>query len=187
MEDHMNGTVDKISLSDLQFEDDNIDSSSSSSSSSPSSFDQDFLGFFSDKPSPNPSPEKIIFCGKIVSSKPPVFKDTTLMFRPTSDSIRFMKTVSRQSTTRSKSVPSLSSSRKSKWHVFMFGFGSGMFPSTMDMSDIKGRQLRRQSTVPVDDGKEENVGQRSGKKGWWVLVDVLGCSSGYERDTMVVI
>ncbi|KAF5770790.1 hypothetical protein HanXRQr2_Chr14g0663351 [Helianthus annuus] len=186
MEDHMNDIVDTISLSDLQFEDDNIDSSSSSSSS-PSSFDQDFLGFFSEKPSPNPSPENIIFCGKIVSSKQPVSKDTTLMFRSTSDSFRFMKTVSKQSTTRSKSVPSLSSSRKSKWHVFMFGFGSGKFPSTMDMSDIKGRQLRRQSTATVEDDKEESVGRRSGKKGWWVLVDVLGCSSGYERDTMVVI
>ncbi|KAJ0436630.1 hypothetical protein HanRHA438_Chr16g0739731 [Helianthus annuus] len=34
-----------------------------SSSWSPSSFDQDFLGFFIEKPSPSPSPENIIFCG----------------------------------------------------------------------------------------------------------------------------
>ncbi|KAI3799745.1 hypothetical protein L1987_35046 [Smallanthus sonchifolius] len=202
MEDHMNDSEDTISLSDLQFEDDNIGSEtvSKGNQSSTFSFDQDFLGFFSEEWSRySTSSEDIIFCGKIVSSKQSVSRDrkpetsseTTQLFRSNSDSFRIMKTDSRQSTPRSKSLPNRlpsSSSCKSKWKVFMFGFGSGKFPTTMDMSDIKSRQLRRQSEVSVDDGKEVSVGWRSGKKGrWWLLVDVLGCSGGYERDTLVVI
>ncbi|KAI3808994.1 hypothetical protein L1987_24958 [Smallanthus sonchifolius] len=196
MGDHIEDTEDTISLSGLEFEDDNIcpeavskSNQSSSSSSSSSSFEQDFLGFFSEEwsrdPSYNTSPENIIFCGKIVSSKssvshvrkPETSSHTGTLFRSNSDSFRFMKTASWQSTPRSKSLPnrlpSSSSSCKSKFQVFMFGFGSGKFPSTMDMSDIKSRQLRHQSTF---------VGRRSGKKGWWWLVDVLGCNRGYDVD-----
>ncbi|KAL8241131.1 hypothetical protein R6Q59_014486 [Mikania micrantha] len=218
MGDHIDEEEDTLSLSGLQSEDDNMirhqegtksnqSSSSSSSSSSVSSFEQDFLGFFSEEwsrdPSYNTSPENIIFCGKIVSSKPYVShvvrnqeyenitgSQTSSLFRSTSDSFRFMKTASRQRTPRSNSLPdrsSSSSSCKSKWQVFMFGFGSGTFQNTMDMSDIKNRQLRRQFTVKVDDGKEVGGGRKSGKKGWWRLVDVLGCHGGYERDIMVVI
>ncbi|KAI3808993.1 hypothetical protein L1987_24957 [Smallanthus sonchifolius] len=207
MGDHIEDTEDTISLSGLEFEDDNIcpeavfkSNQSSSSSSSSSSFEQDFLGFFSEEwsrdPSYNTSPENIIFCGKIVSSKssvshvrkPETSSHTGTLFRSNSDSFRFMKTAYTQSTPRSKSLPnrlpsssSSSSSCKSKWQVFMFGFGSGKFPSTMDMSDIKSRQLRRH------EGKDESVGRRSGKKGWWRLVDVLGCNGGYDGETMVVI
>ncbi|KAI3705188.1 hypothetical protein L1987_75422 [Smallanthus sonchifolius] len=188
MGDHIDkDTEDTISLSGLQFEEVSKSNQSSSSSSSSSSSEQDFLGFFSDEwsrdPSYNTSPENIIFCGKIVSSKPSVShvrkpetsSCTSTLFRSNSDSFRFMKTASWQSTPRSKSLPnrltSSSSSSKSKWQVFMFGFGSGKFPSTMDMSDIKSHQLRHQSIV---------VGRRNGEKGWWRLVDVLGCNRGYE-------
>ncbi|KAJ0909190.1 hypothetical protein HanRHA438_Chr07g0318801 [Helianthus annuus] len=187
---------DTISLSGLQLEEDNI---SSSSSSSRSSFEQEFSGFFSEEwsheHSYTTSPENIIFCGKIISSKPSVNSQvqkarTSALFRSSSDSFRFMKTASWQSTPRSKSLPNRlpsSSSCKSKWQVFIFGFGSGKFPTTMDISDIKSRQIRRQSTVVVGDGKEESGGRRSGKKSWWRLVEVLGCSGGYERDNMLVI
>ncbi|KAK1421248.1 hypothetical protein QVD17_23437 [Tagetes erecta] len=214
---------DTISLSDLQLEDDNIvypeevSKSNQSSSSSPASsttsssslFEQDFLGFFSEEwshdPSYNTSPENIIFCGRIIPSKPSIShvrkpadtsSQTSALFRSTSDSFRFMKTsASRQNTPRSNSLPNRllpsslsSSSSKSKWQVFVFGFGSGKFPSTMDMSDIKSRQLRRHSTVKVDDvSKEEGFGRKSGKMGWWRLIDVLGCNGGYETNTMVVI
>ncbi|KAK1421247.1 hypothetical protein QVD17_23436 [Tagetes erecta] len=204
---------DTISLSDLQLEDDNLvrleqvsksNQTSSSSSSSPSSssssslFEQDFLGFFSEEwsrdQSYNTSPENIIFCGKLISTqvirKPETSSETCALFRSSSDSFRFMKTASRQSTPRSKSLPNkLSCSSKSKWQVFMtFGFGSGKFPSTMDMSDIKSRQLRRHSTVKIDDvSKEEDVGRKSGKMGWWRLVDALGCNGGYERDNIMVV
>lgn len=211
----MHDTEDTISLSDLHIEDDNIDShevskanktsssSSSSSSSSPSSFDQDFLGFFSDEwsrdTSYTTSPENIIFCGKVLSLKTHVSRDrkletisqTSSLFRSSSDSFRFIgpKNGSRPSTPRSKSLPNRlpSSIYKSKWQVFMFGFGSGKFPTTIDVNDIKSRQLRRQSMVSVsqwiDDGKDEIVGRRSGKKGWWRLVDALGCSGGYVKDS----
>ncbi|KAI3793413.1 hypothetical protein L1987_36032 [Smallanthus sonchifolius] len=203
MEDHMNDTEDTISLSDFQFEDDNIGSEavSKGNQNSTFSFNQDFSGFFSEERSRDPfystsSPKDIIFCGKIVSSKQPVSRpdrktetssETAQLFRSNSDSFRLMKSDSRRSTPRSKSLSSSSSSSssscKSKLRVFMFGFGSGKFPTTMDMSDIKSRQLR----LSVDDGKEESVGQRSGNKSWWLLVDVLGCSGGYERDTMFMI
>ncbi|KAI3705189.1 hypothetical protein L1987_75423 [Smallanthus sonchifolius] len=193
MGDHIDQDIeDTISLSGLQFEEVSKSNQSSSSSSSSSSSEHDFLGFFSEEwsrdPSYNTSPENIIFCGKIVSSKssvshvrkPETSRRTSTLFRSNSDSFRFMKAASWQSTPRSKSLPNRlpSSSSKSKWQVFMFGFGSGKFPSTMDMSDIKSRQIRRQSTV---------VGRRSGKKGWWRLVNVLGCNGGYDGDTMVVI
>ncbi|CAH1438480.1 unnamed protein product [Lactuca virosa] len=217
MEDHSHDADETLSLSDLHIKDDAIDSeevskanhsSSSSSSSSSTSFDQNFLGFFSEEwsrdPSYNASPENFIFCGKVVSSKTSIAgirktetkNQVSPLFRSSSDSFRFMplKTASKPSTPRSKSFPNRlpkSSSCKSKWQVFMFGFGSGKFPTKMDMSDIKTRQFRRKSTVTVsqwvDDGKDECVGRRSGKKGWWRLVDVLGCSGGYDKDTMVVI
>ncbi|PWA95998.1 hypothetical protein CTI12_AA029620 [Artemisia annua] len=181
MEDHMHDEDDTLSLSDLRIEDDTTNSQ-----------EQDFLGFFSEEwsrdQSCNTSPENIIFCGKQFSSKSSVARDkTSQLFRSNYDSFRFMsmKNRSRPSTPRCKSLPTRltpSSSCKSKWHVFMFGFGSGKFPTTMDMSDIKNRQLRRS----IDDGEEESGVRRSGNKGWWRLVDVLGCGTGYERDTIVV-
>ncbi|KAK9050581.1 hypothetical protein SSX86_030449 [Deinandra increscens subsp. villosa] len=189
---HMEAPEDTISLSGLE-EDNNI--ICPQQISSPSSFEQEsFLGFFSEEwsrdHSHTTSPENIIFCGKLLSSKPSVSRNpetrsqtsAVQLFRSSSDSFRFMKTAI---TPRSKSLPNRlmtsSASCKSKWQVvFMFGFGSGKFPTTMDMSDIKSRQLRRQSTVV----KEDSVGR---KKGWWRLVDVLGCNDGYERERTVVI
>ncbi|KAI3808992.1 hypothetical protein L1987_24956 [Smallanthus sonchifolius] len=57
-------------------------------------------------------------------------------------------------------------------------------------NNIKGRQFRhqRKATVSrwVDGGKEESSGRTSGNKGWWRLVDVLGCSGGYEIDNVGV-
>ncbi|KAI3721368.1 hypothetical protein L2E82_32378 [Cichorium intybus] len=203
-----------LSLSDLHIKGDTIDSeevskaNQSSSSSSSSSFDDDFLGFFSEEwsrdPSHNTSHEDIIFFGRVVSIKTAVAGSrktdtkgqTSPLLRSSSDSFRFMRlrTASKPSTPRSKSLPNRvpsSSTCKSKWQVFMFGFGSGKFPTKMDMSDIKSRQFRQQSTVTVsqwvDDGKKENLGRRSGKKGWWQLVNILGCSGGYEKENMEVI
>ncbi|KAI3748640.1 hypothetical protein L6452_11879 [Arctium lappa] len=174
---------------------------------------QDFFGFSSEEWSPNTSydnsPENIIFCGKLISSKRPISKDnmskpTTMvevtnspLFRSTSGSFRYMpfKIASRPNTSRSKmsltfmerSRLMASSKSKSRWQVFLFGFRSGKFPKKMDLSDIKIRQLRHQSTTtkvssPSADlhvGWEESVGRRTDKKGWWRVVDVLGCGGGY--------
>nr|GEV27804.1 hypothetical protein [Tanacetum cinerariifolium] len=197
MEDHVHDEDDTLSLSDLHIEEDTTNlqegsiantTTSSSFSSSLSSYEHDFLGFFSEEwsrdQSCNTSPENIIFCGKQFSSKPSVARhNTSQLFRSNYDSFRFMsmKNGSRPSTPRSKSLPTRltpSSSCKSKWHVFMFGFGSGKFPTTMDMSDIKNRQLRRL----IDDCEEKSGVRRSGNNRWWRLVDVLGCGGGYTKE-----
>ncbi|KAI3748644.1 hypothetical protein L6452_11883 [Arctium lappa] len=201
METQIHDEEKTLSLFDLHIKDNTIyptenQNSYSSSSSSSSSFDQDFLGFFSEEWSrDNTSPENIIFCGKLVSSKQPIAEQRknqpNPQFRSNSDSFRYMRfktASSTPSTSRSKSLSSVSfasSPCKSRWKVFLFGFGSGKHQTKMDMSDIKIRQLRRQSDhTPVELVDKE---RRSGEKGWWRLVDVLGCSGGYERDTMVVI
>ncbi|KAI3799744.1 hypothetical protein L1987_35045 [Smallanthus sonchifolius] len=212
MHEYIDDAEDTLSLSNFLMEDDAIDSeqlskpnhSSGSTSSSSSLSEQDFLGFFSEEWSKNASyinsSENIVFCGKVVSSKRPIAGDRKLetkgqthpLFRSNSDSFRFirLKTASRRIASRSKSMPNRSASFpcKSRLMVFMFGSGSSKFPTKVDMSDIKSRQLRQQNTSTVsgwvDGGKEESDGGTSGKKGWWRLVDALGCSGGYERDTV---
>ncbi|KAI3793414.1 hypothetical protein L1987_36033 [Smallanthus sonchifolius] len=210
MQEYIDDAEDTLSLSNFLMEDDAIDSeqlakpnhSSGSTSSSSSLSEQDFLGFFTQEWSKNASSENIIFCGKVVSSKrlinagdkkPEAKSQTHPLFRSNSDSFRFirLKTGSRRIASRSKSMPNRSATSfpcKSRLMVFLFGSGSSKFPTKVDMSDIKSRQLRQQNTSMVsaewvDGGKEESDGGISGKKGWWRLVDALGCSGGYERDT----
>ncbi|PWA59237.1 hypothetical protein CTI12_AA394960 [Artemisia annua] len=184
-----------LSLSNFHMEDENHSSFSSSSSS-----DQDFLGFFSEEWSRDTSlvniPENIVFCGKVVSfgqpiRKPGTKRQTNPLFRSNSDSFRYMglKTTPRPSTLRSKSLPKDSTKSfpcKSRFMVFMFGSRSSKFPTKVDMSDIKSRKLRQQRAT-ADRDNEANGGRKSGNKGWWRVVDVLGCGGGYERDTVGVI
>lgn len=198
MQSYIDDTEETLSLSNFHLDDDTIDSSSSSSSSLS---DQDFVGFFSEEWSGNTSysnlPENIVFCGKVVSSGQPISRERTKsLFRSNSDSFRFMslKSASKKITSRSKSMPngsSKSSPCKSRFMVFLFGSGSSKFQTKVDMSDIKSRQLRQQSSKRVPGwigggDKEESGVRRSGNNGWWRFVDVLGCGSGYERDTVRV-
>lgn len=70
----------------------------------------------------------------------------------------------------SAQVSRLESPTKPKWQVFMFGFGTGKFPTKMDLNDIKSRQLRRQQTIntmPDGGGEDESDSRRSGKNQWW--------------------
>ncbi|GJU27342.1 hypothetical protein Tco_1165963 [Tanacetum coccineum] len=187
-------TEETLSLSNFHTEDENHSSFSSSSSSA-----HDFLGFFSEEWSRDNSyvniPQNIVFCGKVISfgqpiGKPGTKKQTSPLFRSSSDSFRYMglKTTSRPSTLRSKSLPKGSVASfpcKSRFMMFMFGSRSSKFPTKVDMSDIKSRKLRQQGTTIGDN--EANGGRKSGNKGWWRVVDVLGCGGGYERDTVGVI
>ncbi|KAJ0470529.1 hypothetical protein HanIR_Chr14g0719741 [Helianthus annuus] len=202
MQEYIDDLEETLSLSNLLMEDDTIDSeqlsnpnhSSMSSSSSSSLSEHDFSGFLTEEWSKNTSYinsyENIVFCGKVVSSKhrnPETKSQTNTLFRSSSDSFRFirLRTASRTVTSGSKSMPNGSSSFpcKSRLMVFMFGSGSSKFPTKVDMSDIKSRQLRQQSTSTVSGWID---GGTSGKtKGWWRVVDVLGCNGGYERDTAV--
>ncbi|KAK1421246.1 hypothetical protein QVD17_23435 [Tagetes erecta] len=70
----------------------------------------------------------------------------------------------------------LESPAKSNFQVFMFGFGTGKFPTKMELSDIKKRQLR-QPTMP--DGDDEESDRR--KKRWWVLIDAFRCGGAYQE------
>ncbi|KAI3520100.1 hypothetical protein L1887_09324 [Cichorium endivia] len=160
-------------------------------------FYQDFFGFPSEEWVHNNymnSPEKL------VSSRGPVpddndrkpetkVEESNPIFRSSSGSFKYMrfKIASRTGTWRSNSLSVMEKSRmtsksKSRWQVFMYGFGSGKFPAKMDLSDIKSRQLRQQSTTTVSRSvdhvvEEESSDQRSRKKVWWRFVDVLGCGS----------
>ncbi|PWA59238.1 hypothetical protein CTI12_AA394970 [Artemisia annua] len=72
---------------------------------------------------------------------------------------------------------------KPKWQVFMFGFGTGKFPTKMKLSDIKSRQYRQQATSNMSDSDENESGRRrSGKKRWWRMIDVFRCGGGYKGD-----
>lgn len=175
-------TEDTLSLSSFLIQDDEADSKplskpndgsmSTSSSSSSSLSEQDFLGFFINEDwSKNYSSENIVFCGKVVSKN-----QTSNFFRSSSDSFRLirLKSGSKQIASRSKSMPNKSLSSfpsKSRLMVFMFGSGSSKFPTKVDMSEIKNRQLRKQNSTVA-----------GGKRGWWRVVDVLGCSGGYDKD-----
>ncbi|KAI3748643.1 hypothetical protein L6452_11882 [Arctium lappa] len=203
MQDYIDDSEDTLSLCDLLIEDleeDQLSSKpNSSSSSSSSSSEQDFLGFFTEEWVRNTnSYENIIFCGKIVSSTRLIAGDKNQEtkisqihppFRSNSDSFRYMrlKTASKPSTSRSKSLPNRSASSpicKSRWLVFMFGSGSSKFPTMIDVSDIKSRQVRRQNTMGTP--SVSGGGRTIGSKGWWRFVDVLGCGGGYDRDTVRV-
>ncbi|KAJ9539945.1 hypothetical protein OSB04_026451 [Centaurea solstitialis] len=207
MQDYMDDLEeDTLSLCDLLIEEDiHLSSKTNSSSSSSSSSEQDFLGFFTEE-WVRSSSENIVFCGKIVSSTPVLLADkkqetktqlNTHPFRSNSDSFRYMrlKTAAKPTTSRSKSLPSSSVSSssicKSRFLVFMFGSGSSKFPTKIDVSEIKSRQLRRQSTMASPSvnggGKKESGGRKNGNKGWWRVVDVLGCGGGYKRDTIGVL
>lgn len=115
------------------------------------------------------------------------------MFRSNSGSFRYMRFKlagsSRIGSWRSSSLSVMASKSKSRWQVFMSGFGSGKFPTKMDLVDIKTRQLQAQEVKNVDGVCREEGGGRmmNGKKVWWRLVDVLGCGGGYERNNMVVV
>ncbi|KAI3721372.1 hypothetical protein L2E82_32382 [Cichorium intybus] len=202
--------TDSHSLSDLQIHDDTTVSEELTQS-----FYLDFFGFSSEEwsrtTSYDTSPENVNFGGKLDSSKPSIsngevskpntkVEETNPIFRSSSGSFRYMrrKTVSTPSTSRSMSVTVMERSKvasksKSRWQVFMFGFGSGKFPTKMDLSDLKSRQLRHESTTRMDfsdmtksrEPHDQSVGQRSEKKAWWRLVDILGCGGGYERDAVV--
>ncbi|KAL8247618.1 hypothetical protein R6Q59_008834 [Mikania micrantha] len=202
MQEYADDTEDTLSLSNFLIEEDAIDSKQFSnkpnlSSMSTSLSEQDFLGFFTDDQRSNNntsytnySSENIVFCGKVVSSKRPIGnidgdEKPETKFRSNSDSLSFirLKTASCPIASRSHSMPNRSSLFKSRLMVFMFGPGSSKFSAKLDMNDIKSRQLRQQMNMQagwVDGGKEESDhGRTSGKKGWWRLVDVLGCSGGY--------
>ncbi|CAH1438478.1 unnamed protein product [Lactuca virosa] len=197
---------DALSQADLQIHHDTAFSEEISQS-----FIQEFFGFsneeWSHTTSFDTSPEHDNFGRKLDSSKPPIsdddvnkptakVKETNPIFRSSSSSFKYMrrKTVSRPSTSRSMSVTVMERSRmasksNSRWQVFMFGLGSGKFPTKMDLSDIKSRQLRRRSTPEMDLGdvikSRQPHDQRSGKKAWWRFVDILGCGGGFVRDVVV--
>ncbi|KAI3748642.1 hypothetical protein L6452_11881 [Arctium lappa] len=195
MEEYKDDPDETLSLSDLQMEEDTTVSSEEVNQA----FYQDFFGFSNEESGINTSNKKSPT--KIVSSNPPVVvsdvdkvskRAVNPMFRSSSGSFRYMrlKIASTTGTWRSKSVSVMEKSKmvsksKSKWEVLLPGLGSGKFPKKMDMSDIKSRQLRRQISTTDRISTVSSVDQyvRSWKKGWWRLVDVLGCGGGYVRDT----
>ncbi|KAL4576422.1 hypothetical protein LXL04_012515 [Taraxacum kok-saghyz] len=195
---------DTLSLQpDLQ-----INDSTSFSEELNQSIIQDIFGFSVVEQSYDNSPETVNFRRNLNSSRPQTSDDgvnkptervqeTNPIFRSSSGSFKYMrrKTVSRRGTSRSMSVTVMERSRlmasksSSRWQVFMFGLGSGKFPTKMDLSDIKSRQLRRQSSPKVDLSdaikKTQPHEQKSGKKAWWRFVDILGCGGGFVRDAVV--
>lgn len=161
---------DTISLSDFHM--DNDTKTGSEEVINTSTFDQDFFGIN-------------------INSNEKMEEETNPAFRSNSGSFRYMRFKVGSRSWRSSSLSVMASKSKSRWQVFMSGFGSGRFPAKMDMVDIKTRQLRTQSTAKVS-GSDDRVctedrgGQRVKKKVWWRLVDVLGCGGGSERNNMVV-
>ncbi|KAL4576423.1 hypothetical protein LXL04_012516 [Taraxacum kok-saghyz] len=83
------------------------------------------------------------------------------------------KEESKKSDVLAQRTSKLACPSKSRWQVFMFG--SGRFPTQMEMSDIRSRQLRRSNS-----GEEEKTGGKrlSG------LIRVLGCGGGFSDETM---
>ncbi|KAI3748641.1 hypothetical protein L6452_11880 [Arctium lappa] len=69
----------------------------------------------------------------------------------------------------------LACSSKSRWQVFMFG--SGRFPTKMELSDIKSRQLRQ---IPATMSMEKGGGNRLTR-----LIRILGCGGGFNSDDTI--
>ncbi|KAI3799743.1 hypothetical protein L1987_35044 [Smallanthus sonchifolius] len=188
MEEYKDDEKDDIlSLSDLQMDDHGPEEVNTT-------FYQDFFGEeWSRKISNKNSPVKQPVCDDKTAGKR---EETNPMFRSKSGSFRYMrfKIDSGRGSWRSRSVSVMASKSKSRWQVFMSGFGSGKFPTKMDWLDIKTRQLRSRSATKESQNVDHVGGEDSGgrrvsdrKKVWWRLVDVLGCGGGYERNTMVVV
>ncbi|KAI3520102.1 hypothetical protein L1887_09326 [Cichorium endivia] len=211
---------ERLSFSDLQFSnadlqvDSKVFAAGGKQNNIPSlsSFNHDFLGFFSEEWSNTTTsislnaPEDILFCGKMIhtsktnqTSNPKDKTDTKnnrSIINQNSDSFsKFFNGHSSLSTTRSNSRPmsgrkkednrkndvlaqrtsKLACPSKSRWQVFMFG--SGRFPTKMELSDIRSRQLRRSLS-----GEEEKTGGKrlSG------LIRALGCGGGFSDDEMIM-
>ncbi|PWA95995.1 hypothetical protein CTI12_AA029590 [Artemisia annua] len=195
-----------LSLSDLQM--DETDTTRSEEVTTQTNFLQEFFGFDCEEWTPNTlentSPRKLVSSTQLVLdvnvTKPTTTKKvkTNPVFRSNSGSFKYMrfKMASSTSSGRSKSLSVMASKSKSRWQVFLSGFGSSKFPTKMDLDDIKSRQLRSESTTNTSQhvnvervSKEEASGGRrtSGMKVWWRLVDVLGCGGGYEKDNKVAV
>ncbi|KAJ0470527.1 hypothetical protein HanRHA438_Chr14g0674481 [Helianthus annuus] len=187
MEKYNDEEHDTLSLSDLHVDEDTIGSEEVTTT-----FYQDFFGVSSEEWTHEVS-------NKNSHVKQPICDDTDKspetypVFRSNSGSFRYMrfKIGSRTGSWRSRSLSVMASRSKSRWQVFMSGFGSGKFPTKMDLIDIKTRQLRSKSTAKVSQhvdhvGTDDSGGRRVRKTVWWRLVDVLGCGGGYEKNNMVV-
>ncbi|KAL8193211.1 hypothetical protein R6Q57_027115 [Mikania cordata] len=178
--------ADTLSLTDLQMDED----TTGRSEEVKSTFYQDFFGFSIPNQNSVDSPGvRQPIHDDNVNRNPAAAKmeETNPMFRSNSGSFRYMrfKIGSSADPWRSRSLSVMASKSKSRWQVFMSGFGSGRFPTKMDLIDIKTRQLRSQSMtkVPQDvvdhgDGDGPKICR---KKIWWRLVDVLRCggTGGY--------
>lgn len=83
---------------------------------------------------------------------------------------------------------------KSRWNLFAFGVAR--YPMEMELNDIKTRQIKLSDTKlsrslksPTKTSRSDDrreLGERSGKreKGWWGLLNILGCRS-YHANAMV--
>nr|GLL23218.1 hypothetical protein A4A49_09624 [Ipomoea trifida] len=132
------------------------ESQSSSSVSSSSSSKSEFFEFFSEEWRKPASPEKIIFCGKLII--PP--KDDPV---PENKNKRGNLTGTRRRRSSRKDdcdgegaelsnkdlalresaePPSSSPLLRSRWFLFLFGM-DGRFPKQMDLKDMKNRQSRK--------------------------------------------
>lgn len=150
---------DALSLCDLPIYSDDVSEwekfsagesqSSSSVSSSSSSSKSEFFEFFSEEWKKPASPEKIIFCGKLII--PP--KDDAA---PENKNNRgnLTGTMRRKSSRkdncdgeaalalRESAEPPSSPLLRSRWFLFLFGM-DGRFPKQMDLKDMKNRQSRK--------------------------------------------
>ncbi|KAI3748638.1 hypothetical protein L6452_11877 [Arctium lappa] len=182
---------ERLSFSDLRFSSDDLqvdskifsdDENQSYISSSSSSFNQDFLGFFSEEWSTtstsisSDTPDGIIFCGKVIQTSTNIKTDSrknknnydskSSSYTPRSSSLSGKKKDDgyKNDVLAQSKILACGSSTKSRWQVFLFG--SDRFPTKMELSDIRSRQLRRCY------GGEE---KKSGGKRLWELIRVLGC------------
>ncbi|KAI3751430.1 hypothetical protein L2E82_22516 [Cichorium intybus] len=135
----------------------------------PSMSDDDEQGFeFSSEMLINShdSSNPIVFCGKYVHiSHENIQKFESKMQR----SMHPRMNVERK-------VSILASKRKSRWYVFMFGFGSRRFPTEMHIKDLRKRQTyvppKCNYTISFDECDRHGMGKSRG------LMRFLGCVGG---------
>ncbi|CAL0333410.1 unnamed protein product [Lupinus luteus] len=170
-------------------------------SSTQSNDDNDEFFEFSSEEFTSPSHEttakNIIFCGKLISLKEPPQQhrndQTSDVHLPCDKAKHIMLRTSVMASGAKgsknnnlydyasiKKVSLMRSTTKSRWQLFMFGFG---VPTEMDLSDIRSRQSRQGPTAmnpALEQGMEmvKNKGKKNVKGLWRILKSLdFGCFS----------
>ncbi|KAL8210653.1 hypothetical protein R6Q57_005090 [Mikania cordata] len=193
---HEDEAIDVLSLSDLMIYDNNGDPQDfyTLKDQNPIDFDDEFE--FSSELLKTSINNSVVFCGKIIPYKESIVSPKIHNFeskRSHKQRWTFLRVFKKSSKPKSniysetldlkyevpiRRVSILASATKPRWHLLLFGFGSGSFSTQMHIRDLK----KRRTSMGIKDrrdGKKRDEDDRG--VGSWRLMRFLGCGSGGDR------